>query len=197
MRRGDEGVPSFHHWGVAAAFSLTFWAVAWAVAGGNPHSGAGPTQAALLLPFFAIGYARAAGLDHPTRVRIYNHLLVLPGDHFRSIVRHLRIGVGEGRHHLNVMLRSGVVREHKTNGRCRYYPQGQDPTSDRNDLFAKHWNYRDLRLRVLFAVRNAVEAKPSTVAKALGISRQLAAYHLANLAELGLVRRDGQIYRAA
>ncbi len=122
--------------------------------------------------------------------------MVLPGDHFRSIVRSLRIGVGEGRHHLNVMLRSGLVREHKSNGRCRYYAEGQGPMSDRNELFAKHWDYRDLRLRVLFAVQNLGQAKPSTVAKSLGISRQLAAYHLANLAELGLVTRDGRFYRA-
>ncbi len=150
-----------------------------------------------VLPIFAFGYARASGLDHPTRIRIYNHLLVLPGDHFRSIVRSLRIGMGEGRHHLNVLLRSGLVREDKTNGRCRYYPEGQGLGSDRNDLFAKHWEYRDLRVRVLFAVRSSGAAKPSAVAQSLGISRQLAAYHLASLEELGLVQRDGRFYRAA
>lgn len=149
------------------------------------------------LPIFAVGYSRAVGLDHPTRVRIYNHLLALPGDHFRSIVRNLRIGVGEGRHHLNVMLRNGLVREDKTKGRLRYYAEGQGPTTDRNELFAKHWDYRDLRLRVLFSVRNLGDAKPSAVAKSLGISRQLAAYHLANLEQLGLVTRDGRRYRVA
>ncbi len=152
---------------------------------------------AATMPLFAFGYARASGLDHPTRIRIYNHLLVLPGDHFRSIVRSLRIGMGEGRHHLNVMLRRGLVREDKANGRCRYYPEGQDLASDRNALFAKHWEYRDLRVRVLFTVRTAGGAKPSTVANALGISRQLAAYHLSCLEELGLVRRDGRSYFAS
>ncbi len=147
-------------------------------------------------PIFAVGFTRAVGLDHPTRVRIYNHLLTLPGDHFRSIVRNLRIGIGEGRHHLNVMLRAGLVREDKANGRCRYYAEGVGPTADRNELFAKHWGYRDLRLRILFEVRNAPDPKPSTVARSLGISRQLAAYHLTNLAELGLVRREGRRYRA-
>ncbi len=151
----------------------------------------------MLLPAFALGYSRVTGLDHPTRVRIYNHLIVLPGDHFRSIVRSLRIGVGEGRHHLSVMVRNGLVRESRTNGRCRYYAEGQGPMSDRNELFAKHWGYRDLRLRVLFAVRNLGDARPSEVAKALGISRQLVAYHLAHLSELGLVQRNGRRYRAS
>ncbi len=172
-------------------------AAVWTVASGHRTSIAWTSSALVGLPIFAVGYSRAMGLDHPTRVRIYNHLLVLPGDHFRSIVRSLRIGVGEGRHHLNVMLRSGLVREDKANGRCRYYAEGQGPMTDRNELFAKHWGFRDLRLRVLFAVRELGQAKPTSVAKALGISRQLAAYHLANLEELGLVVRDGRHYRAS
>lgn len=170
--------------------------VAYVVSGAPaPRAVAGGLEA--VVPLFAFGYARASGLDHPTRIRIYNHLLVLPGDHFRSIVRSLRIGLGEGRHHLNVMLRNGVVREDKANGRCRYYPAGQGFAGDRNSLFAKHWEYRDLRVRVLFAVRTSGASKPSTVAKSLGISRQLAAYHLASLEDLGLVLREGRSYRAA
>lgn len=155
------------------------------------------SDVAALVPFIAVGYARAGGLDHPTRIRIYNHLLVLPGDHFRSIVRNLDLGIGEARHHIDVMLRGGLIREDRTNGRCRYYAEGQGPAMERNDLFAKHWGYRDLRLRVLFAVRNQGDAKPTTVARALGISRQLAAYHLSNLEELGLVAHVGRHYRAA
>lgn len=177
--------------------SVALVGATWAITGWVSRGDLGSPDAAFLLPLFAVGYSRTTGLDHPTRVRIYNHLLVLPGDHFRSIVRNLRIGVGEGRHHLNVMLRTGLVREDKTNGRCRYYAEGQGPMTDRNELFAKHWGFRDLRLRVLFAVRDLGEAKPSTVAKSLGISRQLAAYHLANLEELGLVTRDGRHYRVS
>ncbi len=183
--------------GIAVAASSAFASVAWALTGWVADGQPGSRHAALLLPIFAVGYSRATGLGHPTRVRIYNHLLVLPGDHFRSIVRNLRIGVGEGRHHLDVMLRSGLVREDKANGRCRYYAEGQGPLSDRNELFAKHWGFRDLRLRVLFAVRNLGAAKPSEVARSLGISRQLAAYHLTNLEELGLVMREGRHYRAS
>jgi len=190
-------VPTCQSFGIAGGFSAAFAGAVWGLAGRMPEGFVAPPDLAFLLPIFVVGYARANGLDHPTRLRIYNHLLVLPGDHFRSIVRSLRIGVGEGRHHLSVMLRSGLVREDRANGRCRYYAEGSGPLSDRNELFAKHWSYRDLRLRVLFSVRTLGEAKPSMVAKSLGISRQLAAYHLANLAVLGLVKRDGRRYRAS
>ncbi len=193
---GGIGVPFSRRFGLAAGFILAALSGVHLAAGVHPEGLATSPDIAALVPIFAVGYARASGLDHPTRLRIYNHLLVLPGDHFRSIVRSLSIGIGEGRHHLNVMLRQGLVREDKTNGRCRYYAEARGPATERNDLFAKHWGYRDLRLRVLFAVRNLGDAKPSAVAQALGISRQLAAYHLANLVELGLVTRVGRHYRA-
>lgn len=196
MSRGGIRGPVDRSFRAVVGISFVFAVAAWMLTGRVHHDLLSASGMGVLLPAFAFGYSRVAGLDHPTRVRIYNHLLVLPGDHFRSIVRSLHIGVGEGRHHLNVMLRGGLVREDKTNGRCRYYAEGRGPMTDRNELFAKHWGYRDLRLRVLFAVRNLGEAKPSTVAKALGISRQLAAYHLANLADLGLIKRDGRRYYA-
>ena len=177
--------------GFAAALSLSLSGAVWALAGGTPDAGFLAAFGVLPAPFLVFGYTRAAGLDHPTRVRIYNHLLILPGDHFRSIIRILRISLGEGRHHLNILVRNGMVREAKADGRCRYYALGEGPVADRNELFAKHWGYRDLRLRVLFMVRQLGEAKPSAVARSLGISRQLAAYHLAKLVDLGLVRRDG------
>lgn len=134
-------------------------------------------------------------LSNPTRARILAHLKVLPGDHFRSIVRMLGLGVGDARHHLNVLLRNGLVREVRANGKCRYYVTGNGSDSERNELFAKHWGYRDVRLRVLFNVRNHGEATPASVAAALGISRQLAAYHLSSLVEFGLLRREHGRYR--
>lgn len=142
------------------------------------------------------GHLEASGLDHPTRRRIYQHLLMLPGDHFRSIVRTLRLGHGTASHHLAVLIRSGLVSSVKVDRRCRYYPKGQDSEYARNELFMKHWSYRALRPRVLSALRRLGSAKPGMVARQLGVSRQLAAYHLARLEKLGVVRRENGRYRA-
>ncbi len=150
---------------------------------------------AAFLPFLAVGFARTGGLDHPTRVRICTHLLSLPGDHFRSIARTLQLGVGETRRHLDILLRSGLVREERTNGKCRYYLCGEDCDPDRNEVFAKHWDYRDVRSRVLLQVRTSDQVGPTEIAAKLGISRQLAAYHLANLELRGLVAHEGRAYR--
>ncbi len=137
-----------------------------------------------------------SALEHPTRLRIYNHLLVLPGDHFRSIVRALNLGGGSGRHHLNVLVKKGLVREDKSNGRCRYYVICEASKADRNELFEGYWNCRDVRAMVLNTTRDLGEATPTRVAKMLGISRQLANYHLQRLSETGVVQHEGEMYRS-
>ena len=138
---------------------------------------------------------RTRSLDHPIRKRIYEHLLRLPGDYFQSIVRSLHLGHGNAYHHLTVLVTEGWLELEKRNGRARYYPKGLASASDWNDLFARHWTYRDLRVRVLFAVVALNGAGPSEVARQLGISRQLAAYHLIQLERASVLRREAGAYR--
>ena len=130
------------------------------------------------------------GLDHPVRERIYGHLLTLPGDHFCSIVRSLGLGSGSGRHHLTVLVRKGLVTRDRTNGRVRFYLAGP-ASAEQVQLYRAHWEYRDLRQRALLAVRRMGAAGVSEVAQCLGISRQLAAYHLGELLAAGRLRRKG------
>ncbi len=135
-----------------------------------------------------------AALDHPTRAKILSHLSAVPGDHFRSIVRSIGVSVGETRHHLNILKRRGHVREERAEGRCRYYVQGPESV-DRNALFEKYWELSDRRARVLGVVRERETVAPSIVATDLGISRQLAGYHLQRLSESGEIRHRGDRYR--
>lgn len=135
-------------------------------------------------------------LANPIRRRIYSHLQLLPGDHFRSIARHLGLTVGQAQHHLGLLLRHGLVRESADGARSRYYVRYSGSSSEMNALYEKHWAYRDLRLRILMFARSSGPVRPSAVAVALGISRQLASYHLAQLVDLGLVVREDRAYRA-
>jgi predicted transcriptional regulator len=136
-------------------------------------------------------------LEQPTRRRIFEHLTLLPGDHLRSIIRTLHISLGAGRHHLVVLTREGLVRSERMGSRLRYFAVPVGDAIPLNDTFKEYWKYRDLRMRILSAVIRLAEARPSTVAASLGVSRQLAAYHLNRLAELGLVVRSRGRYRAA
>jgi len=140
-----------------------------------------------------IGLGLLVGLKHPVRRQIYDHLRLLPGDHFRSVARSLRLAVGTARYHLNALLQDGLIYRQDTNGRTRYYVTGGE--AEMNRLYARHWEYRDVRLRVLLAMRQMEDAQPASIAKVLGISRQLAAYHLRCLEKEGRVRRHGAHYR--
>jgi len=135
---------------------------------------------------YAVAAGLLAGLDHPTRRKIYEHLRRLPGDHFRSVARSLRLAVGTARYHLDALIREGIVYREDINGRARYFLKAGEV--EKNRLYVSHWRYREMRLRVLFAIRRLENARPAAIGKALGISRQLAAYHLARLEDAGHIR---------
>ncbi len=142
------------------------------------------------------GYPDTNFLAQPTRRRIVEHLRLLPGDHFRAIVRTLHLSLGTTRHHLTAMIRNGHVRSERIGGKLRYFVIANGSALSMNDTFQQYWKYQDLRMRVWMAVLRLPEARPSTVAGSLGISRQLASYHLRCLAELGLVVRSHGRYHA-
>jgi predicted transcriptional regulator len=135
-------------------------------------------------------------LAQPTRRRIVEHLRMLPGDHFRSIVRTLHLSLGATRHHLTVLAKRGLVRSERIGGKLRYFAVPEGAGLPLNDTFKQYWKYRDLRVRVWSAVLRSPEVRPSDVALTLGVSRQLVAYHLKCLSELGLVVRSHGRYRA-
>ena len=134
-------------------------------------------------------------LEQPTRRRLYEHVLRLPGDHFRSIVRALGIGVGTACYHLDILVREGIVYERKSGGRARFYAAGDQKQLDRNELFGKHWKYRKTRIRIWRALTRQGESTAAWIADVLGITRQLATYHLGQLEACGFVSREDGRYR--
>ncbi len=156
--------------------------------------------AALLLKSFAgpaLAIVARTPHPHPTRTRILAHLRRLPGDHLRSIARSVQVSLGEARYHLHVLHRSGAVQEEKTSHRSRYYPLDSAQQAEWNLLYRRHWEHREVRTRVLSAVRAEGSLRPAEVARRIGISRQLATYHLDRLIRSGAVAREGSRYRAA
>lgn len=153
------------------------------------RSSAGVSRFAHLL----VGVGLLVGLEHPVRRRIYDHLCRLPGDHLRSVARSLRLAVGTARYHFDALAREGLIYKQDSNGRARYYATGGH--AEVNRLYARHWEYRDVRLRVLDALGRLEEAAPAQIAKTLSVSRQLVSYHLACLEKAGLARRQGPRYQ--
>ncbi len=79
--------------------------------------------------------------------------------------------------------------------RSRYYVAGDREQLAKNDLFGKHWGFRDLRLRIWNALNRSGESTATRIASVLGITRQLAAYHLGRLEKKGLVSSQDRRYR--
>src|SRR5207245_1627713 len=82
------------------AISMLVWATSRTSARVLPYGGSS----------LLIGLGLLAGLKHPVRRQIYDHLRLLPGDHFRSVARSLRLAVGTARDHLNALVQAGRVR---------------------------------------------------------------------------------------
>src|SRR2546428_7219792 len=159
------------------AISMLVWATSRTSARYLPYGGSS----------LLIGLGLLAGLKHPVRRQIYDHLRLLPGDHFRSVARSLRLAVGTARYHLNALVEDGLIYKQEISGRSRYYVSGGE--AELNRLYARHREYRDVRPRALLTLRRMESAQPATIAKVLGISRQLASYHLRCLQQARRVRR--------
>lgn len=82
------------------------------------------------LPLTAL-YHRIAGrdlLDHPTRARVLDAVAARPGIHFRGLAETTRLAQGALDHHLRLLVRAGLLLEHREPGaRCFAVPGGLEP----------------------------------------------------------------------
>ncbi len=118
---------------------------------------------------------------HPCRRAILDHLSGEPGDHLRSIARDLALPLGSVRFHLAMLEKCGLVRAESRGGKARYFRVGPGSSAQSNDLFSRYWSYHDVRSRVAAAAARLASRDVSRVAASVGISRQLALYHLRRL----------------
>lgn len=187
--------------GVPISVALTWFeaAVEWLQAAqGSVQALDAPSDGSPALDLAVVLWIAAAirylpAVDHPTRRWIYEHLLLFPGNHFRSIARSLDLGLSTARYHLGVLIDRGAVRMERDNGRCRYYATGRWSDPEKNDLYTRYWSLQDLRTRVLSTALGQRDRGPTAVSESLGISRQLARYHLTRLRELGRLPPPGAV----
>lgn len=118
---------------------------------------------------------------HPCRRAILDHLSGEPGDHLRSIARDLALPLGSVRFHLGMLEKCGLVRVESRAGKARYFRVGPGSSAQSNDLFSRYWSFRDIRSQVAAAASRLESRDVSRIAASVGISRQLASYHLRHL----------------
>lgn len=133
---------------------------------------------ALLAPLYT-RLKRDRLLDQPMRERVHAHVVAHPGIRYRELQRALDLQNGSLAHHLQVLVREGLLREVPEGRAVRFYGAGA-PASEPVDTGS----------RVLAFVRANPGATGADVARALDLKASLTGYHLQRLEDEGKLRRE-------
>lgn len=127
-------------------------------------------------------------LTHEVRAGIYEHVRAHPGIRYEDLRQAMGLANGSLAFHLQVLQREGFVVGETQWTRRRFYVNGaQRPPREAVSS-------AEATLRDLLAAEPSLSA--GEVARRLGISRQLARYHLLRLQRGGVVRAEGEgVYR--
>ena len=119
--------------------------------------------------------------DLETRGMIRGYLRVHPGDTYTEIKVNLGLNDGTVTWHLAKLEKEGLLKSQIERTRRRYYPAGMPlPHENGGELLA-------LQRRLIDSVKAAPGQPIGLLAEALGVSNQLALYHLRRLSQKGLV----------
>jgi len=144
-------------------------------------------RVSLLTPIvLAVSRRRHEGEEEESETRgmIRGYLLVHPGDTYTDIKRNLRLANGTATWHLRKLELAGVIRSRADGTRRRYYPSDVPlPRENGGEL-------PEIQQRLVQRVTKDPGQPIRLIAEELGISSQLALYHLRNLREKGLLRLE-------
>jgi DNA-binding MarR family transcriptional regulator len=123
-----------------------------------------------------------------TRGQIYGYIVVHPGDSYVDIKRNLQLNNGTLTHHLNVLERDGLIRSKNQGTRKRFFAAGARVPEDGGGM-------HEVQQQILRHLEESGGLAVSDVAGVIGISRQLAIYHLRDMNRKGLVRIERRAFR--
>lgn len=139
----------------------------------------------LLIPLYT-RIKKDAVLDNFQRGRIYQYILMNPGDHFSHIKKMLALNSGTLTYHLSVLERREFVKS-RTDGRFRrFYPY---------EMRVEHGPHRDIQELILGYLANNPGISQKEIAHALNIHVSTVNYHVNMMVGAGLLRssKEGRI----
>jgi len=122
-----------------------------------------------------------AVLDNELRGMIRGYILVNPGDCYTDLKRNLQLENGELAYHLSVLEREGIIKSVAKGPRRMYYPADMPLPENGGGLHA-------VQERVLKHIGEVPGMSVQDLAGVLGVSSQLALYHMRKLGEKGYLR---------
>ncbi len=127
-------------------------------------------------------------LDQFTRGQIYGYIVVHPGDSYTDIKRNLHLNNGTLTHHLNVLERDRLIRSKNQGTRKLFFAANARVPEDGGGM-------HEVQQQILRHLEESGGLSVSDVAGVIGISRQLAIYHLRDMSRNGLVRIERRAFR--
>jgi len=119
-----------------------------------------------------------------TRGMIRGFILGNPGECYTSIRQNLGLKNGTLSWHLMKLEKEGIIKSRVQGTRRRYYPKGATiPAENGGEL-------REIEQRLLKAVEEDVGRSVKELAEELGVSSQLALYHIRRLSQKGFVNLE-------
>jgi parallel beta-helix repeat protein len=123
-------------------------------------------------------------LDQPTRYKIFGYIIGNPGAHFGLIKDDLDLGSGQLVYHLKQLEEAHMVYSREDGVKKRFYP-AEVPRSKKATP-----NISDIQEEILGIVEDNSGIVQKKIASSVGISRQVAGYHLTKMEQKGLIDKE-------
>jgi DNA-binding transcriptional ArsR family regulator len=123
-------------------------------------------------------------LDQPTRYKIYGYIIGNPGAHFGLIKVELELGSGQLVYHLRQLQKANLIYSREDGVKKRFYPA--HVPKPRKGLP----HISDIQEKILGIIKNNSGISQKKVASSVGISRQVAGYHLTIMEGKGVIKKE-------
>ncbi len=123
-------------------------------------------------------------LDQPTRYKIYGYILGNPGAYFLLMRQVLELGSGQLVYHLKQLEDAKLIYSRVDGSKKRFYPANIPQPKDGSIHFS------DIEEKMLGIIKDNSGIVQKKIASKMGISRQVAGYHLTNMTRMGIINKE-------
>lgn len=127
------------------------------------------------------------------RAQVYDAVRRYPGIHLREIERQTGVSATLAQYHLRKLAEDGYVESHEQGGYVRHFPtaKGKSARVMPEDVPLVGLLREEVPLHVVLLLLDKGPLTHAELVAELGIAKSTVSYHLAKLAEAGLVERAG------
>ncbi len=123
-------------------------------------------------------------LDQPTRYKIYGYILGNPGAYFLLMRQVLELGGGQLVYHIKQLEDAKLIYSRVDGAKKRFYPANVPKPKDGSHHFS------NIEEKILGIIKDNSGIVQKKLASKMGVSRQVAGYHLTYMTRLGVINKE-------